>query len=126
MLLLQLHIQHLGYHKILCHLKYLNFQFCRSTLTTWAEVALLVTLAASAAHALLSRLLPPFYQRDIVLSEAQMRLMHIDPKNHPGFKGGGISAWCQMLRILDTLAVADTVEHFLCYLQFKGGIESLL
>ena len=64
-----------------------NFKFCRSSLTTWAEVALLVTLAASAAHALLSRLLS-FYQGDIVLSEAQMRLMHIDPKNHPGFKGG--------------------------------------
>ena len=45
-----------------------------------------MTLAASAAHALLTRLLLPFYQRDIVLSEAQMRLMHIDPKHHPGFK----------------------------------------
>ena len=90
-----------------------NFKFCRSSLTTWAEVALLATLAASAAHALLSRLLPPFYQRDIVLSEAQMRLMHIDPKHHPGFKGGGISAWCQLQRIVDKLAMAETVEHSL-------------
>ena len=46
----------------------------------------MLTLAASATHALFSRLLP--YQKEIVLSEAQMRLMHIDPKNHPGFKGG--------------------------------------
>ena len=65
--------------------------FIRNSLTTSAEVVLMLTLAASATHALLSRLLP--YQREIVLSEAQMRLMHIDPKNHPGFKGGTVTSF---------------------------------
>ena len=46
----------------------------------------MLALATSATQALLSRLMLP-YKKDIVLSEEQMRLMHIDPKNHPGFKG---------------------------------------
>ena len=58
----------------------------------------MLTLAASATHALLSRLLP--YQKEIVLSEAQMRLMHIDPKNHPGFKGGGISSHLVLMMMI--------------------------
>ena len=52
-----------------------------------AELALMLGLAASAMYALLSRFILQPLQKDIVLSEAQMRLMHIDPNNHPGFKG---------------------------------------
>ena len=73
----------------------------------------MLTLAASATHALLSRLLP--YQKEIVLSEAQMRLMHIDPKNHPGFKGGGT--------VLHLVLNADEINGYYgthCLSQFKA------
>ena len=52
-----------------------------------AELVLMLGLAASAMYALLSRFILQPLQKEIVLSEAQMRLMHIDPNNHPGFKG---------------------------------------